>query len=677
LAFATGKFQLTPIQQWYFTHNIVSDLNYFNQSFTLNLGSVDVAVLRASIAELCRQHSAFRIYFTQVDGTWEGDYLEQAHPAIDYIDLSGSADPQQQFIESCNHAQRAINIAKQQLYKFILFKFVGGYKLFVVLHHLIVDTVSWRIIRSDLLTIYTNSGTDKTTPERLEINSFMQWSDALTRYAAEKSTVSKVEYWSRNLVVPKPHFRHDLAVPVSFNVKLSETVTNCLLKTLPATLGVNVEAVLLHGLTIALRQLQIRDSILINLERHGRNVEINSADITNTIGWFTTVAPVYFTIVDHDSRLVDGLRQTDHELKLCPDYGLPYAACRYMGKDPLLTANLASKFGEIAFNYMGYFSGSQEGEWGFEMHTQILNAADNLKLSEKLMINAMVTDAELLIRIDATTAQAAELARHLTAAYQALSQAYAAGQLTIVEPETFANGFTPVEVLNKFARINNLVMVHPGSSGSESYINNICRKLKPDYRLLLLDHYILRSGKVNVDNAKEFNLEIFARKYISFIKEQQPLGPYNLFGWSFGGTLAVEIMRQLQENGDQVENLFLLDPSINLKQIMEEIGDSRLLKSISEYLIDYHLEQLNNANTNVYLFKALHELPENIGTREYRDLVGYIVKYLPMNNFDRIITSPEHFQTLNLECHHDNILDEEPITEIAQTINRVLGHRGK
>lgn len=55
-------------------------------------------------------------------------------------------------------------------------------------------------------------------------------------------------------------------------------------------------------------------------------------------------------------------------------------------------------------------------------------------------------------------------------------------------------------------------------------------------------------------------IEEMAARYIEGIIKQQPFGPYQLAGYSFGAILIFEIARQLASRGEKVEFLFLLDP---------------------------------------------------------------------------------------------------------------------
>lgn len=59
------------------------------------------------------------------------------------------------------------------------------------------------------------------------------------------------------------------------------------------------------------------------------------------------------------------------------------------------------------------------------------------------------------------------------------------------------------------------------------------------------------------------SVESMASAYIALMKSVQPSGPYSVGGYSFGGTIAFEIARQLSLAGDGIETLVMLDSSFD------------------------------------------------------------------------------------------------------------------
>ncbi len=58
------------------------------------------------------------------------------------------------------------------------------------------------------------------------------------------------------------------------------------------------------------------------------------------------------------------------------------------------------------------------------------------------------------------------------------------------------------------------------------------------------------------------HLEAIAARYVREIREVQPVGPYQIGGWSLGGVIAFEIAQQLRQQGENVLLLALIDSSV-------------------------------------------------------------------------------------------------------------------
>jgi amino acid adenylation domain-containing protein len=94
-----------------------------------------------------------------------------------------------------------------------------------------------------------------------------------------------------------------------------------------------------------------------------------------------------------------------------------------------------------------------------------------------------------------------------------------------------------------------------------------------------------------------------ATKYIQFLREQQPRGPYFLGGYSFGGSIAFEMACQLQQQGEEIALLALFDaaaPSSFPSDFLENEDDTRIITWFTETL-------LNRCSKDLYLPKMLSE----------------------------------------------------------------------
>ncbi len=77
----------------------------------------------------------------------------------------------------------------------------------------------------------------------------------------------------------------------------------------------------------------------------------------------------------------------------------------------------------------------------------------------------------------------------------------------------------------------------------------------------LRDHdvYAFQQHGLERRGVPDWSIERSARRYLALMRVVQPRGPYLLVGHSLGGLVALEVARLLEENGEHVEHLALLD----------------------------------------------------------------------------------------------------------------------
>jgi len=66
-------------------------------------------------------------------------------------------------------------------------------------------------------------------------------------------------------------------------------------------------------------------------------------------------------------------------------------------------------------------------------------------------------------------------------------------------------------------------------------------------------------------------MKSMANKYVKVIKRTQPDGPYYICGYSFGGLVAWEIAKQLVEQGNKVDGLYLIEAPAPLSKLVRPI----------------------------------------------------------------------------------------------------------
>ena len=98
-----------------------------------------------------------------------------------------------------------------------------------------------------------------------------------------------------------------------------------------------------------------------------------------------------------------------------------------------------------------------------------------------------------------------------------------------------------------------LFCLHPGAGMSWSYAG-LARHLGPEQPI-----YGVQTPALTVPGYRAAGVPELAAEYLAEIRRVQPHGPYRLLGWSFGGVVAHAMATVLQEAGEQVELLAMMD----------------------------------------------------------------------------------------------------------------------
>ena len=119
--------------------------------------------------------------------------------------------------------------------------------------------------------------------------------------------------------------------------------------------------------------------------------------------------------------------------------------------------------------------------------------------------------------------------------------------------------------------------------------------------------------------------------YLSLIREIQPVGPYNLLGWSFGGLVAHAIATQLQSDGQEVALLALLD-SYPIATVSNQLRDPARNVKRSFYLLEWPTTRCrkcwNTASRGTHPF-GLEEHDHEAITDAYKNNTRIMRAFLP------------------------------------------------
>ena len=118
----------------------------------------------------------------------------------------------------------------------------------------------------------------------------------------------------------------------------------------------------------------------------------------------------------------------------------------------------------------------------------------------------------------------------------------------------------------------NFFFIHGGCGNIDVYIK-LLDNLEFDF-----NYWGIKAEKLETFAPREIKLEEIARRYREMIKDIQPDGPYYIAGWSVGGAIAFEMVKQLEESGEKIEFLGLIDSYL----LAEETGKPEFYTTESE-----------------------------------------------------------------------------------------------
>jgi amino acid adenylation domain-containing protein/non-ribosomal peptide synthase protein (TIGR01720 family) len=359
----TGPVPLTPIQHWFFDHEL-SQRHHWNQSLMLEVQQpLDRTVLAQTISHLQAQHDALRLRFSQDENGWQASVADVDDTVpLTWIDLA-EADDQSSLATHAARVQASLNLANGPLICVAYFAGRGAQadRLLIAAHHLVIDGVSWPILLEDFQTAYQQLAAGQVVRLPLKTSSFQQWAQRLQTYAQADQLRNEWDYW---LAMPRDRPARlplDYAASVHLNteasaesvtVELSAAETQTLLRELPAIYRSEINAVLLTALTLALTEWTGTRTALIDLESHGREALFDDLDVSRTVGWFTSLYPVRLTLAETGAAQQHLLAIKD-QLRGVPRHGLGYGVLRYLGAADVREQLRALPEAEVIFNYLG------------------------------------------------------------------------------------------------------------------------------------------------------------------------------------------------------------------------------------------------------------------------------------------------------------------------------------
>jgi amino acid adenylation domain-containing protein/non-ribosomal peptide synthase protein (TIGR01720 family) len=410
----TGDVPLTPVQARFFELN-QPEMHHYNQAMLLEVrGPVDGSLLAVAITELLNHHDALRMRFRFNEDSWRAVITPPDNfVPFETIDLSQLANIEQSQAIT-GHAVRlhtTLNLHDGPLLRAALFNRGGQHNsyLLIVIHHLVMDGVSWRILLEDFQTLYQQLVRGETPSLPAKTTSFKTWAERLVEYGRSPALSNELPYWlavgnaaPSRLPRDESEGVNTVAQARTLSVSLNAAETQALLQEVPVAYRTQINEVLLTALVRAFAKWTGSHSLLLDLEGHGREEIIEGVDLSRTISWFTTIFPVVLDCGNAQTA-VEALQQVKEQLRAIPNRGIGYGLLRFASGDGMIAEKLRSlPQAEVRFNYLGQVDRMLLDPSMFSMASHSSGPAQSRKAERAYLINIIGVVSSGKLRLEWT-----------------------------------------------------------------------------------------------------------------------------------------------------------------------------------------------------------------------------------------------------------------------------------
>ncbi|MGY0500928.1 amino acid adenylation domain-containing protein [Nocardia sp. FBN12] len=447
-----GAVELTPIVHAMVEHP--GTWGRYGQAVLIGLpAGVDRPRLAAAVQVLLEHHDLLRSSLRPTAGGWEWLVAEGGSvDAENLIDVA-RADTDDAVERALQNAADLLDPTTGAVARFVLIERADAAPLcWLVLHHLVTDGISWRILLPDLATAAFGGALDPVG------TSFRRWAHSQPENATTR--LGELPIWQRILATPDPSFARandqtatgtkslssagtsstttstidspaassdhataeiDSAPATSDRVAETATfdptldvvatmaqwettvpsdIAQPVLHVLPEQFHCGADDVLLAALALAVCRWRDRTGALLTLEGHGRDESLlPGADVARTVGWFTSVYPVALDLtgIDLGEAFAGGpaagsaIKATKEQLRSIPDRGVGFGLLRYLN-DETAAALAGAPTPQLSFNYLGR---AVTGDDPWVPRRFAATNDDRAPLAAVVDINAVLTDAGL------------------------------------------------------------------------------------------------------------------------------------------------------------------------------------------------------------------------------------------------------------------------------------------
>lgn len=369
-------FPLSPIQRLHFRASNGRGDPFDQQTIVLKVRNrIDEDALASAFQAVLGAHPMLRArFFKNGDqSSLQGAWSQRIAPVTEAAGIHGvrlrfhSWTRDDYILESITEAKSAIDIAKGPLVAADLFQGKDQVLLSMTIHHLVVDTVSWRIIVQELENHLR--GGIHISPEP---TSFRAWCLAQQQFASRLDSrpvmLSPFSFYDRSYWAVDQG-KNTFEGTENYKGKLDGSLMKKL-RSLCEPMGCEPLDILSIAIIISFSEVFGRPPSLF-LEGHGREQFKPGLNPSSTVGWFTTFSPVQLLPSEVEAGdLIHGLTKVRDCRKLTPLNGFSYFTSAMLGDNEggNNTGFVDHLPMEVVLNHLGTFQQVEKTESLFQRY---------------------------------------------------------------------------------------------------------------------------------------------------------------------------------------------------------------------------------------------------------------------------------------------------------------------
>lgn len=300
---------------------------------------------------------------------------------VEHLDLRGQAQVDALRLAAFSRAHQSLSRHRGPLARAVYLQLDDGpdapAQLMLVIHHWVVDAVSWRNLLGTLSALVNGGSLPTSIDEGMQ-----QWKQALGVYCQSPAAQRECEYWSFLAHCDAPLQLHRGQNPClvhqakALTVTLEKVQTQALLEFAAREPRVALTALLLTALGQSVWEAFLgdapADALWIAVEGHGRESHrlgqvlpgLPVPELSSSVGWFTSIYPVAADRQIWGGGLDrDSIMAVHEQMNAAPLAGAAFGALRYFGSEEQKACLEALPQPQVSWNYLGQMDAQGQDPW--------------------------------------------------------------------------------------------------------------------------------------------------------------------------------------------------------------------------------------------------------------------------------------------------------------------------